>query len=278
MAAPVNTVAPAITGVEEVGNLLSVSNGTWTGGVTSYTYQWQESLDDSQIWTSISGATTNKHLIVADDVDHKLRCLVTATNNTGPTTATSNETSIILGDWFIPEDGTGKEDANSLCSLEDAREYHATRNNSAWALLLIGQQKSALIRATDYMQQVYRLKWSGTRTTGTQALDWPRAFVLRDDYQYQGLNGSTIIGGNFYFPSNEVPKEVINACAELALKSVSGELAPDIGQRVLREKVDVIEVQYDQYSPQYTQYRSIDNLLAPFLKTVGSTMRPVVRT
>jgi hypothetical protein len=275
MAAPVNTVPPAITGDAMVGSLLTATDGTWTGGVTSFAFQWYR-VNSNTI--AIAGATQQTYLVVADDVDFQIRVGVTATNNTGSTVAFSSNTATVTGDFFIPEDGTGLDDSNSLCSLEDAAAYHAYRNNTAWGALSLGDRKAALIKATDYMQQVYRLKWSGTRTTGTQALDWPRAFVLRDDYQYQGLNGTTFIGGNFYFPADEVPLEVKNACAELALKSVNGELAPDIGQRVLREKVDVLEVQYDQYSPQFTQYRAIDNLLAPFLSSRGNTSKALIRT
>lgn len=179
---------------------------------------------------------------------------------------------------LIVENGTGLPDAESYISVADADDYFAKRGYTLWATMTEPEKEASLRRATDYMGQVYRLRWSGTRVNGEQALDWPRAFVVRDDFEYAGLNGSTIIGGRFYFPSDEVPKEVKDACAQLAWRASSGELAPDLTQKVLREKVDVIEVQYDANSPQYTKFRAIDNILAPFLKTVGSTMRQVYRT
>lgn len=270
MAEPVNTVAPALSGTEEVGYTLSVDNGTWTGGVTSYAYQWEESLNGSLVWTEIEGAITSDHLIIADDVSHKLRCKVTATNNTGSTSAYSDETITIVDDWFIVEDGTAKTDSNSYASIDDANLYHAQRNNAAWALLLVGQKKAALVKATDYLVQVYRLRWKGVRVTATQALDFPRNFMIREDYEPATLNGYQMIGGFYYYPSDNVPVEVKNACCELALKSISAELSPDLARATTREKVDVIEVEYDKNAPQYTKYRAIDNMLAPYLQTGSS--------
>jgi dipeptidyl aminopeptidase/acylaminoacyl peptidase len=37
---PVNTVLPAVTGTAQVGMVLSVTPGTWTGPPASYTYAW----------------------------------------------------------------------------------------------------------------------------------------------------------------------------------------------------------------------------------------------
>lgn len=171
---------------------------------------------------------------------------------------------------LIVEDGTGRSDAESYTSVAEADTYFSKRANAAWAALTTENKEAALRKATDYLGQVYRLRWKGTRVNGTQALDWPRAFVERDDYQYQGLNGSTYIGGFFYFPSDEMPVEIRNACAELAFKSTSAELAPDIARETKREKVGPLEVEYNEYSVPYTRYRAIENLLATFLMAGAS--------
>lgn len=176
------------------------------------------------------------------------------------------------------EDGTGKTDAESYISVTDADTYFSKRGITLWATLLTEEKEQALRRSTDYLGQVYRLRWKGARAVANQALDWPRSFVEQEDYEYAGLNGYTMIGGQYYYPSNAVPVEVMNACAEMAFKAASGELAPDLDRAVTREKVDVIEVEYDRYATQYKQYRAIDNLLAPFLASVGGAFRKVVRT
>ena len=56
---PTNTVAPALSPSNETstGVELSVSNGTWTGSPTSYSYQWQVSTDATN-FTNIDGQTS----------------------------------------------------------------------------------------------------------------------------------------------------------------------------------------------------------------------------
>jgi hypothetical protein len=174
------------------------------------------------------------------------------------------------------ETGTASPTSESYVSVADATTYHANRGNSPWALLTTAQMEEALRRATDYMVQVYRLRWGGVSVTGEQALDWPRNFVIREDFQASTINGYQMLGGNYYYPNDEVPAEVKNACAELALKAAAGELLPDLNQGVVMERVDVLQIEYDKYSPQSPRYTAIDRLLAPFLSG-SSVSRTVVR-
>jgi hypothetical protein len=175
---------------------------------------------------------------------------------------------------LIVENGTGLANAESYISVAEANAYHAARGNTNWATISTGEAEQALRRATDYIEQVYRLRWQGNRVNSTQALSWPRAFVQPMDYQFSST--AFFLGGFYYLPADEVPQEVKNACAEMAFKAAGGELASDLTQGIIREKVDVLEVQYDPNSPQYTRYRSIDNLLRPFL-TGGSNSAKVQR-
>lgn len=180
---------------------------------------------------------------------------------------------------LIVEDGTGKADAESYISVSDADAYFSKRGNAAWAALTTEQKEQNLRKGADYLRQAYRLRWSGVRKTATQALDWPRSFVPYEDYEYSGMNGSTVIGGNYYYPDNVVPVEVAQANAEAAVRSSVAELAPDVGRVTKREKVDVIEVEYADYAKPFTTYRVIDGLLLPFLGGSSSGVSvKVVRT
>ena len=162
---------------------------------------------------------------------------------------------------LIVEDGSIVAGAESYCSVADADAYHTARGNTAWT----GENaaKEALLRkATDYMVQVYALRWKGDRVSEDQALDWPREGV---------------VAFGFEIPSDAMPEAVVKACAELALRALSGDLTPDLTRRTLREKVGPIEVEYDPNAPALPDYQAIDNLLAPYLKGGSGLFRPVVR-
>lgn len=170
---------------------------------------------------------------------------------------------------LIVENGTGLVDAESYISVADADTYHSNRGNTAWAALTTTAKEQLLRKATDYMEQAYRLRWLGYRHTELQALSFPRDQVPRNDFTY--LNQFS------FYPNDEVPNEIKNACAEFAYRANSVDLAPDIARIAKREKVGVLEVEYDPNSPAYTIFRAVDNLVAPFLSTVSGSARKVVR-
>ena len=87
--APVNTVAPAITGTPTQGQTLTVSTGTWNNSPLTYAYQWFRAS------TAISGAVIATYLLTATDVGAMVHCKVTATNLAGSATAPSNSTGPI---------------------------------------------------------------------------------------------------------------------------------------------------------------------------------------
>lgn len=152
---------------------------------------------------------------------------------------------------FVVETGAGLSNSNSYATVAAADEYVTDRGITGWTSLTSTVKQQALIKATDYLEATYRDAWKGDRVTETQALSWPRMSVYVD---------------NFLMDANVVPKPVINACIEMALKSAAGEtLIVDQGQRVKREKVDVIEVEYQDYSDPAQQYLFVNRMLSAYL-------------
>ncbi len=87
--APVNTVAPAISGTVRQGSTLRVANGTWSPAGTTYTYQWQSSSDGGVTWSPITGATKATYVPGIADLASTLNVIVTATNKYGVASATT---------------------------------------------------------------------------------------------------------------------------------------------------------------------------------------------
>jgi hypothetical protein len=171
------------------------------------------------------------------------------------------------------ETGSGGATSESYASVVDADTHLAARGHTSWASLTTGDKEAALRRATDYMQQAYRERWSGTRATATQALEWPRWNVPIQDIP--GGHGSVPA----YFSETAVPIEVKTACITLALKAAAGDLAPDIEPQVTSERIGSIEVSYFPGVRQTVKYQSIDNMLSPLLMNGGSgAMVRVVRS
>jgi hypothetical protein len=100
-AAPVNTVAPVVSGTPAVGSLLLCANGSWTGeNVLTLSTGWPFTAPFAYQWlrdgSAIAGATSNGYLVQAADLGHGLVCEVTATNDAGHASAKSNSLAIPL--------------------------------------------------------------------------------------------------------------------------------------------------------------------------------------
>ena len=88
--APVNTVAPAVSGTAKQGQTLSTTIGTWTGGSLTYAYLWYRCDAGETNCVSIAGATAATYIVTATDVGHYVISIVVASNNTGSARANSN--------------------------------------------------------------------------------------------------------------------------------------------------------------------------------------------
>jgi hypothetical protein len=95
-AAPRNTVRPTISGTTRVGETLTVSRGTWTGGVTSYGYQWQHCDELGNACTNVPGATSQSYGVRSADVNGTVRVIVTARNAAGRTSTNTDRSSLIV--------------------------------------------------------------------------------------------------------------------------------------------------------------------------------------
>jgi len=92
---PLNVSPPTISGVAQDGELLTATEGTWSGSPTSFAYQWQRSGDGGQSWSDAPG-TSPQYQPTGSDVGVQLRVVVTASNSGGSSSAASAPTDPVL--------------------------------------------------------------------------------------------------------------------------------------------------------------------------------------
>lgn len=86
---------------------------------------------------------------------------------------------------MIVEDGTGLTDSNSYVSVVFADDYFSARGVSEWADLENEAKENALVRATDYIDNIFQ--WYGQKKTSEQALHFPRKNLF--DYEGNEIAG-----------------------------------------------------------------------------------------
>jgi hypothetical protein len=88
--APVNLAVPVVSGSAVEGQVLTASNGSWSGSpAPSFGYQWQRCNQSGQSCSAISGATSQTYTALAADVGSTLDVAVTAKNSVGSAQASS---------------------------------------------------------------------------------------------------------------------------------------------------------------------------------------------
>lgn len=87
---PSSTAAPAVTGTPKVGQVLTVSNGTWNHVPTGYAYSWQRCASATgAACSAVRDQTASTYTVTRDDVGKFLIASVTATSLNGTSQAST---------------------------------------------------------------------------------------------------------------------------------------------------------------------------------------------
>lgn len=170
----------------------------------------------------------------------------------------------------------GSATANAFITLAEAAAYAETRSNaSAWSQSPSGAetitQQQAIISAT---RQLSAMGWQGSRSTNTQALSWPRTWVV----DYDAPVGVTYIG------TTVVPAWLKDATSELAIEIVkagsSDILALPSTEGVIQKVVGPLSTTYaDPYAQKQgvQRYPMVWALIRRYVVGVGGISTPTVR-
>ncbi|HEX8742294.1 MAG TPA: hypothetical protein VF712_04090 [Thermoleophilaceae bacterium] len=91
--APSNAQRPVVSGTAAEGELLTVSDGSWTGSAPlAYTYRWERC---AVACGPIAGATAASYTLTAADAGARVRAVVTAANPAGSAAAASDQTAAV---------------------------------------------------------------------------------------------------------------------------------------------------------------------------------------
>jgi hypothetical protein len=74
-----------------------------------------------------------------------------------------------------------------------------------------------------------------------------------------------VFANGYEVDDETVPAPIANACALLALKALTAELAPDLGPQKQSVSVGPISTTYASGARQTLKFQAVDNMLAPYL-------------
>lgn len=131
---------------------------------------------------------------------------------------------------LIVEDGSGVPGANSYVTIEEAREYAASRGISFPAN--DAELEVLLVNGFDYVESFAR-RYQGAKAKADQETAWPRSGVVIEDY---------------YLPSNIIPRQLKYAQIRAAEATGEIDLMPVPSNGVVKEKIDVLEFEYAEPS------------------------------
>lgn len=156
---------------------------------------------------------------------------------------------------LVVESGAGDAAAESYLSVADCTAYHAKFGND-WQSDDNAKLEASLRAASQYIDSAYRFQ--GYKLNTTQALQWPRdAWTMRNYCVTWPVKG------------------IQQACAELALRALTGKLYTDQADTaVTSETVGSISVTYAvAQNGGQIRFAVVDDLLAPFTGGGRHSMR-----
>jgi hypothetical protein len=150
---------------------------------------------------------------------------------------------------LIVEDGSGKTDSQTYASEAVFLQYWTERG-----VTVAGEPSELLLRAMDYLEQQ---NFKGYKYTQPQALQWPRSGVWIDGYAVA---------------IDEIPLLLVEAQCEYGLSIDTGESPlATVGRATKKEKVDVIEVTYQDNASDSVYLAAAGNKLRKLVRAGGSS-------
>jgi hypothetical protein len=217
--APINDIAPVVSGLLTTGSTLSCTTGTWSGAPTiTYAYQWRRGGVD------IVGATSSTYVLVVADMYNNIDCLVTATNAFGSGQAPSNSV-------FASEEFSDVFGANYLFDWNpDVSASLSTSSGAVNSIASVGLNTAAFTQTGAARPQLVTNQINGKpviRFDGATSFMAIASSTALFNFLHNSTGGTVII----------VSKNTIDSTLQYILANASG--GSDVGYRLLEGSANV---------------------------------------
>jgi hypothetical protein len=228
--APVSKSDPAVSGSLVEGQTLSGTTGSWAGASPiTYAYQWVRcgtdgGAPDGSNCVFIAGATGPSYRLQRDDVGHRMRLRVRATNASGAQTVASNATrTVAAAQTAAPKNtkepsvrGTPRQGQtlaadvggwSGTAPIAFAYEWLRCDGNGNNCLSLNGQTKSTFVPGASEVSTRVRVRITAKNSAGTAvATSNPTAAVQSGGSAPQALPAGAIKlpNGKYSIPASSV--------------------------------------------------------------------------
>jgi hypothetical protein len=163
-------VPPTTTGTPANGSTLRANRGTWVGtGQITYAFQWLRCNAQGEGCSSIPNATADSYVVTGTDVNRTLRVRVTARNNQGSNSATSNQTAVVQRGTArsVPVSSVPNDERLIVASVRFTPRPVTSRNQVITARVQVEDTRGLLIRdARVFMRATPRVTSGDTQATG----------------------------------------------------------------------------------------------------------------
>jgi hypothetical protein len=153
-----NTSRPVVTGKAVVNAALTTSAGSWAGGATAFTYQWQRCSSTRTSCADISGGTGTTYKLATADLGHVVRSTVRATNVNGASRPAAGNTRLVIDvptSTMAPHISGRARVGKKLSGSKGSWTYSPTGYGYQW--LRCNGHGGSCVRISHATRSVYRL-------------------------------------------------------------------------------------------------------------------------
>lgn len=160
----------------------------------------------------------------------------------------------------------GAANANTYVTLAEANTYFGDRlHSTAWDAASDSEKTQALIMGARVLDT--RVEWKGAKSSQTQAMDWPRAYV--EDRDFKTVPPSVVVMFDneaiVYLDSATVPNFIKWAQCEQALALLGEDITLDADSTGINSvSIGSLAVNFDKLDKRRVLPQPVRDLCAPY--------------